>query len=483
MTLISEELDSDELAEDLRRLLPAWLGTRRWFADKGDRAPTVEPLLVEVVAPGDPALVLAVVRTGHEERYQLLIGVRGPASPLPDESAAARIGRTANGAQLYEATVDPELTGRLLDLLAEGGGAESGGSGTVQFHRIPGAEVPQGLPGVLSTAEQSNSSIAYGSRAMLKVLRLLVPGPNPELEMLAALERAGDVPSAAPLAWIQTSPDMPGGETTLGILQEFVPNRGDGWNIAVEEARACILGECESVAPIGGFAVEAAGLGRATAQVHAALESRLARQELTGEDVDELVDLLTGRLEAAAAQVPELRPHQRALRGAYRDLGDVVRRGHPLHTQRIHGDLHLGQVLRAKDGWVLIDFEGEPGRPQAERRHLQPALRDVAAMLRSFDYAAHHALAGVLGLAPGEQSPQDVRGTRLARRASAWAVHSRRGFCAGYRAAGGTDPTGEPVLLRAFEADKAVYEALYEAHNRPGWLPIPLAAVRRLTTR
>lgn len=352
--------------------------------------------------------------------------------------------------------------------------------GAVRFHRTPGAEIPTGLPAALVTAEQSNSSLAYGDRMMLKVLRLLVPGPNPELEMLAALERAGDVPSAAPLGWIQTSPDLPGGETTLGILQEFVPNRGDGWAIAVEEARACIVGECESIAPVGGFTEEAYALGRATAQVHAALARQLDTRTLTAAQADELVATLTERLDHALDEVPELLPHGRALRGAYRDLGEVVRRGHPLHVQRVHGDLHLGQVLRGKEGWVLIDFEGEPGHSVAERRRLQPALRDVAAMLRSFDYAAHHALAGVLGLPPGEQSPKDLRGTRLARRASAWAVHNRRAYSAGYSEAGGADPRTEPVLLRAFEADKAVYEALYETHNRPQWLAIPLAAVRRL---
>jgi maltokinase len=101
-------------------------------------------------------------------------------------------------------------------------------------------------------------------------------------------------------------------------------------------------------------------------------------------------------------------------------------------------------------------------------------------MLRSFDYAAHHALGDILGAPPGVPSSRDLRGTRMTRRASAWAVHSRRAFCAGYTAAGGQDPRTSPVLLRAFEADKAVYEALYEARNRPEWLPIPLAAVRRL---
>ncbi|WP_167536362.1 maltokinase N-terminal cap-like domain-containing protein [Streptomyces ficellus] len=475
MTVSTDVTETGRIAADLHRLLPGWLARQRWFGGKDRAAPDVEPVLVETLCADGPRLLLVVVRTEHDEWYQLLVGER---PDVPVDLADAVIG-PSGPSLLYEATGDPELMGRLLALIAAGEP-----SGPVEFHRVPGAEIPAGLSAAVLTAEQSNTSIAFGGRMMLKVLRHVVPGPNAEVEMLTALRRAGGVPSAAPLGWVGTSASAPGGGITLGILQEFVPNRGDGWAAAVEEARACVVGECESVAPLGGFAKEAHGLGRAAARVHAALAGQLETRELGPAEVDELVAVLTGRLEAAVDQVPALLPFARQLRAVHQDLGEVAKRGHaPLLVQRIHGDLHLGQTLRGEDGWVVIDFEGEPGQPEEERRRLQPALRDIASMLRSFDYAAHHALAAVLGVPPGDQSPQNLHGTRLARRASAWAVHNRRAFCDGYTAAGGTDPRSQPVLLRAFEADKAVYEAVYEAHNRPEWLSIPMAAVRRLAGR
>jgi maltokinase len=134
----------------------------------------------------------------------------------------------------------------------------------------------------------------------------------------------------------------------------------------------------------------------------------------------------------------------------------------------VHGDFHLGQVMRTLDGWKLLDFEGEPARPLAERRGLDPTMKDVAGMLRSFDYAPRHLLA---------DHPADVQ---RAYRAIEWADRNRDAFLAGYAGAGGADPRKQPVLLRAFETDKAVYEVLYEARNRPTWLHIPMAAIRRL---
>ncbi|WP_336318743.1 maltokinase N-terminal cap-like domain-containing protein [Streptomyces lavendofoliae] len=492
MTVSPDVTETGRIAADLHRLLPGWLARQRWFGGKDRAAPDVQPVLVETLCADGPRLLLAVVRTEYDEWYQLLVGER-PAVPVGLGDAV--IG-PSGGALLYEATGDPELMGRLLGLIAAAGTAGGAGgavpaagavadrAGPVEFHRLPGADIPTGLPASVLTAEQSNTSIAFGGRMMLKVLRHVVPGPNAEVEMLAALRRAGDVPSAAPLGWVRTSASAPGGGITLAVLQEFVPNRGDGWAVAVAEARACVVGECESVAPLGGFAEEAYALGLATARVHAALAEQLPTRVLGPEQVDGLVDALTRRLEAAVDQVPALLPFARQLRAVHQDLGEVAKRGNtPLLAQRVHGDLHLGQTLRGADGWVVIDFEGEPGQPEAERRRLQPALRDIASMLRSFDYAAHHALADVLGVPPGEQSPQNAHGTRLARRASAWAVHNRGAFCAGYTSGGGTDPRARPVLLRAFEADKAVYEAVYEAHNRPEWLSIPMAAVRRLAGR
>jgi len=173
------------------------------------------------------------------------------------------------------------------------------------------------------------------------------------------------------------------------------------------------------------------------------------------------------RLDLVLSEVPALAPEEPVLRAAFEDVRALT---NPLTIHQIHGDLHLGQVLRTTAGWILIDFEGEPGATPEQRAVPRSPLRDVAGMLRSFDYAAFHLL-------PGGDDRDDDRRQRAAR-ATEWSDRNRAAFCAGY-AEVGEDPREQSVLLRALELDKAVYEVRYEHHNRPDWAAIPLAAIQR----
>jgi maltokinase len=217
----------------------------------------------------------------------------------------------------------------------------------------------------------------------------------------------------------------------------------------------------------GDFASEAERLGEAVATVHADLATAFGTREASAEELRERARVMAGRLERAVEVVPELAEVAGALSDVYREVGRLT---DSITLQRIHGDLHLGQVLRTVTRWVLIDFEGEPMAPIEARRALDSPLRDIAGMLRSFDYAAYHRVM------EAGWDPQ------LNYRAGEWSNRNRAAFCAGYAEAAGSDPRLHSVLLRAFEADKAVYEAVYEARNRPAWLPIPLASLSRLAT-
>ncbi len=171
---------------------------------------------------------------------------------------------------------------------------------------------------------------------------------------------------------------------------------------------------------------------------------------------------MLGRLAEVAAAIPELARYEPALRAAF---GEVATLDGPLEVQRIHGDYHLGQVMRTHSGWVLLDFEGEPAVPLEQRRARYPALRDVAGMLRSLHYAARFQLVG-------QEDPGQIAGA-----ARDWARRNQAAFCAGYARAGGADPGKHGILVRALTLDKAVYEVMYEARNRPSWLPIPLGSI------
>jgi maltokinase len=249
---------------------------------------------------------------------------------------------------------------------------------------------------------------------------------------------------------------------TVATVSEFLPTATDGWLLAQTSVRDLYAQPAgtEPQAAGGDFAPEARRLGKATARVHHDLATSLPTGRLEPEDLERVADGMIRHLHAAAERVAELEPYVDALGEVLAALGSLDK---PVQTQRVHGDFHLGQVMRTVDGWVLLDFEGEPSRTLAERRAMAPALKDVAGMARSFDYAAHHM---------GGEGPEG---------AARWAEHNFDAFCRGYAAVSGQDPREQMTLLRAYEIDKAVYEAVYEATNRPTWLSIPLGAIRRLT--
>ncbi|MDT7539112.1 MAG: maltokinase [Actinomycetota bacterium] len=447
---------------ELHDLLAHWLPEQRWFGGKGRSISAVEiessSVLLEI-AEDDVVVRHLLLRVdaegGGTDRYQLLIGSR--TGETPQRLLHAVIGE-AEGATVYEAVHDTEATSELLRRIIAGDQTP-----TVRF-TVTDDELDPTLPSRVMGAEQSNTSIVYGEDYILKVFRRLQPGLNPDLEVTRALADAGSLHVAPPLAWIEGEVD--GQLTTLGMMQCFLRNASEGWAMATASVRDLFAeGDLHADEVGGDFAGEAERLGAATAEVHALMARNLPARTAGPDDSQATARQLHERLEAATAIVSELAPYADGIRAVYAEIGALTA---PVPIQRVHGDLHLGQVLRTQDGWVLLDFEGEPARTLAERTALMSPLRDVAGMLRSFDYAARHLLAE----RPGEQ--------HLAYRAAEWADRNREAFCDGYAKAAGSDPREASVLLRAFELDKAVYEVVYEARNRPSWLPIPLGSIERL---
>jgi maltokinase len=453
---------SARVSTELTDLLSGWLPDQRWFGGKGRAIRGVEiesSAVLHAAAEDDVVVRHLIVRVdgqdGGADRYQLLVGTRTGEVPARLEHAV--IGQ-ADGATVYDAVHDADATSALLHRIVAGEATE-----TVRF-TTASDELDPTLASRVMGAEQSNTSIVYGEDYILKVFRRLQAGINPDLEVTRALADAGSPHVAPPLAWIEGEVD--GQLTTLGMMQSFLRNASEGWAMATASVRDLFAeGDLHADEVGGDFAGEAERLGIATAEVHALMARALPSRTAGAEESLATAQQLDERLEAAVAVVDELAPHADAIRRVYAAVGRLTE---PVPIQRVHGDLHLGQVLRTQDGWVLLDFEGEPARSLRERTALMSPLRDVAGMLRSFDYAARHLLAE----RPGEQ--------HLAYRAAEWADRNRTAFCDGYAQAAGSDPREASVLLRAFELDKAVYEVVYEARNRPSWLPIPLGSIERL---
>ena len=443
----------------LEEALRDWLPAQRWYGGKGKAVRSVRVEHEERLPAGEDlrhVLLHVTDEDGATELYQVLLGYRsGELEPRLKNAAVGEV----DGRTLYDAVHDPEAVGALLSLLAEGRTLSR-----VSFTAT--GQLDASLPPRVMGAEQSNTSVVYGDEYILKLFRRVQPGLNPDLEITRALAEVKSPHIAEPLGWIE---GQVGGETTtLGLLQCFSRNSTEGWAMATASVRDLFAEADLHADEVGGdFAAESERLGAATAEVHLAMRKALASGTADAAESARTAAQLHERLDAALVVVPDLEPYAAALRATY---DQVAQRTEPVPVQRVHGDYHLGQVLRTQDGWLLLDFEGEPARPLAERRALMSPLRDVAGMLRSYDYAARHLLA------ERGDDPQ------LAYRAAEWAERNRDAFCDGYARAAGFDPRDEAVLLRAFELDKAVYEVVYEARNRPSWLPIPMGSIERLAS-
>jgi maltokinase len=438
--------------------LATWLVKQRWFAGKGRTVHDLTVLADTEIIPGDPGLRHLIVSVSYgatSDCYQLFVGSR---ARLPARLRHVRIG-TQGGMQIYDGLHDTALTRDLLDAIV----AERS-VGTLRFCRVPGAEIEAGLDSLVLTGEQSNTSLVFGESAIMKVFRRVTPGPNPDLEVSLALAELGSSHIAEPYGWVETSMDDT--PTVLAILSRYLRAASDGWSLAAISVRDLYATEGARAGEVGGdFAGEAERLGAATAQVHRDLAEAFGRSEFAPEAIREQAEQMFRRLDIAIAAVPELALYADKIGDAFSNLAKLI---DPVAAQRVHGDYHLGQVMRTQTGWIVLDFEGEPASPLAQRRAQSSPLRDVAGMLRSFEYAARHQLI----------TRPDA--AALAPMASGWVRRNSDAFCAGYAAAGGLDPAENWVLLRAMLLDKAVYEVIYEARNRPTWVSIPLESIAEL---
>jgi maltokinase len=444
--------------------LASWLVKQRWFAGKGRTVHDLAVLADTEIIPGDPGLRHLLVTVSHgatSDCYQLFIGSR---ARLPARLRHVRIG-TQGSMQIYDGLHDTDLTRTLLDAIAADRSV-----GALRFCQVPGAQIfgdlggEAGLDSLVLTGEQSNTSLVFGESAIMKVFRRVTAGPNPDLEVSLALAELGSSHIAEPYGWVETR--MDGAPAVLAILSRYLRAASDGWALALTSVRDLYATEGARAGEVGGdFAGEAERLGAATAQVHRDLAEAFGRSELAPEAIRELAEQMFRRLDIAIAAVPELAAYADKIGDAFSNLAKLI---DPVPAQRVHGDYHLGQVMRTQTGWVVLDFEGEPASPLAQRRARSSPLRDVAGMLRSFEYAARHQLITRPDAAILEPM------------ASGWVRRNSEAFCAGYAAAGGLDPAQNWVLLRAMLLDKAVYEVIYEARNRPTWVPIPLESIAEL---
>jgi maltose alpha-D-glucosyltransferase / alpha-amylase len=519
--------------------LPAFLLKQRWFGGKSRQITTTT--VSDWGKVGDHALALVEVTYGGGDRdtyfvpLAVSIGAAGEAISRSHGAAVLTAVTTPDGSgYLHDAMFDDEAGRELLALVGRSGelAMQHGtvrGLPSANFAELRGEEMLEPRRG---SAEQSNTSIMFGNRLILKLFRRQQPGPNPDTEIGRYLTEHSGFRAIAPFGGeVEYQPvGRAADETaksTFAMLQGLVPNEGDGWEWTLEELQRYF--EQVSVIPmpeehfprshvsltelsehpendwtreyVGTYLDAAALLGRRTAEMHLALaqptkDEAFAPEPMTeaelsvlraalSEHANAAFDALRQNLSRLPAEVEEMSglvlSRRRRVAERLGRVGDLSTSG--LRT-RVHGDYHLGQVLRSRGDFVILDFEGEPARSLMERRAKQSPMKDVAGMLRSFSYAAYSELMRVLTRRPGDAD-------RLEPWARLWEQSVCSAFLHAYRltmrAAGvvlvPTPAEAFEQLLEIYVLDKALYELMYELNNRPAWIRIPLAGILALPLR
>ncbi len=508
--------------------LPEFIRDRRWFAGKARKIRSVE--LVDAIPIARAAVhafvLLAKVsyEVGSEELYDIPVAEAQP-SGLESADVSPRLklhlSKPDGVIEFTDALLNAEFRELLLSTIVENNSLP-GSNG--ELRACAGDSLSeywnpsQRLPTTLNRGEQSNSSILYGNKLILKIFRRLESGVNPDIEIGTFLTDKTKFRNIAPVAGSLEYTGKNGEKMSLGILQGFVANRGDAWEFTLQKLREYFSSEViaksdladlqmprtsltnlsESPIPssayrfIGEYVKWAELLAERTAELHLALASAeddevfkperftagdqhefaASAKQLLKSTFEVLRDqraTLPGRL---AGEAGKLMLHAQEIQGRLQAFGQVANTASKI---RIHGDFHLGQVLFTGKDFVIIDFEGEPSRPLRERRKKRSPLQDVAGMLRSFDYAANAQLVG------DGASPEN-----LANAATYWQTWVSAAFLRKYREVAGhagfmpRTLAEFEIMLDTYLLDKAIYELGYELNNRPSWLGIPLRGISRL---